>query len=441
MGYASMRPNGNPNVRSDSDMVKTGKTAWRVPARRGMLTAAAAVVLSTVTACDGLLDVEMPGAVAEADLNNPALAVPLFNSGLGAFECAYGNYVATVGVLTEEYIVSSGWLNDNIWGWRGIETRSAPGNCSNNRNASGFGAYTPLHEARYIIESTIDRISAFDAAAVPNRDQMVATLYAYAGYTYTLLGEGFCEMAIDQGPLMQPIEVLQAAEAHFTEAITRSGSTLDADIRLLALLGRARVRLDLGDNAGAAADAALIPAGWRYVADYSTLQGNRENRVYNVTVRNSFLSVAPAYRDLTVGTEPDPRVPVLNTGAFGHDGTTPHWRQQKYPTADAPIAIASWEEARLIVAEALGGAQAIAAIDELRAAQGIAPLVNPDAGNMLPVILEERRRQLFSEGHRLNDMLRHSIPFPTGTNHKGQTYGPTTCLYLPDQERDNNPNL
>jgi hypothetical protein len=240
---------------------------------------------------------------------------------------------------------------------------------------------------------------------------------------------------------MQPIEVLQAAEANFTEAITRSGPSMDEDIRLLALLGRARVRLDLGNDAGAAADAALIPAGWSYVADYSTLQGNRENRVYNVTIRNSFLSVAPEYRNLMVGAEPDPRVPVLNTGGFGHDGTTAHWRQQKYPTADAPIAIASWEEARLIVAEALGGAQAVTAINELRAAQGIAPLDNPDVGNMLPVILEERRRQLFSEGHRLNDMLRHNIPFPTGTNHKGQTYGPTTCLYLPDQERDNNPNL
>ncbi|HSJ32860.1 MAG TPA: RagB/SusD family nutrient uptake outer membrane protein [Longimicrobiales bacterium] len=422
-------------------MVKEEKTARRIPARRGMITVAAVMIMSTMTACDGLLDVEMPGAVAEEDLNNPALAVPLFNSGLGSFECAYGNYVATVGVLTEEYIVSSGWLNDNIWGWRGIETRSAPGTCSNNRNASGFGAYTPLHEARYIIESTIDRIGAFDVTAVPSRDQMIATLYAYAGYTYTLLGEGFCEMAIDQGPLMQPIEVLQAAEAHFTEAITRSGPSMDDDIRLLALLGRARVRLDLGNNAGAATDAAQIPAGWRYVADYSTLQGNRENRVYNVTVRNSFLSVAPAYRDLTVAGEPDPRVPVANTGAFGHDGTTEQWRQLKYPTADAPIAIASWEEARLIVAEALGGAEAINAINELRAAQGIAPLDNPDAGNMLPVILEERRRQLFSEGHRLNDMLRHDIPFPTGTNHKGQTYGPTTCLYLPDQERNNNPNL
>jgi hypothetical protein len=134
-------------------------------------------------------------------------------------------------------------------------------------------------------------------------------------------------------------------------------------------------------------------------------------------------------------------VPVQNSGAFGHDGTTEQWVQRKYLTAAAPIQIASWEEAKLIIAEALGGAQAITEINELRAAQDIAPLENPDPANMMPVILEERRRQLFSEGHRLNDMLRHDIAFPSGTNHKGQTYGPTTCLWLPDQERNNNPNL
>jgi hypothetical protein len=442
-GSCDSRSAANSNARSNSDMTNTRTGTFRPAAAwlRRVLGTGAVLLLPAMTACDGLLDVEIPGAVSEADLNNPALAVPLFNSGLGAFECAFANYVATVAVLTEEYIVSSGWLNDNIWGWRGIETRSAPGTCSNNRNASGFGAYTPIHEARFLLESTMDRIEGFEEAAVPNKEQMLITLNAYTGYAYTLLGEGFCEMAIDQGPLIQPVEVLQRAEAYFTEAVNRSTAEMDDDIRFMALLGRARVRLNLGNAAGAASDAGEIPVNWEHVADYSTIQGNRENRLYNITIRNSFLSVSPNYRDLMVGGVADPRVPAVNSGAAGHDGTTPHWRQRKYLTADAPIPIASWAEAKLIRAEALGGSQAVNEINELRAAQGIAPLENPDVANMLPVILEERRRQLFSEGHRLNDMLRHDIPFPTGTNHKGQTYGPTTCMWLPDQERDSNPNL
>jgi len=38
-------------------------------------------------------------------------------------------------------------------------------------------------------------------------------------------------------------------------------------------------------------------------------------------------------------------------------------------------------------------------------------------------------------------MFRYNIPFPTGTNHKGQPYGTVTCVPIPDLERLNNPNL
>ena len=38
-------------------------------------------------------------------------------------------------------------------------------------------------------------------------------------------------------------------------------------------------------------------------------------------------------------------------------------------------------------------------------------------------------------------MVRHNIPFPSGTNHKGQIYQDVTCIPLPDVERLNNPNI
>jgi hypothetical protein len=63
------------------------------------------------------------------------------------------------------------------------------------------------------------------------------------------------------------------------------------------------------------------------------------------------------------------------------------------------------------------------------------------SGDHLADVLEERRRQLFSEGHRLNDMLRHDIPFPEGLNHKGQAYGNITCMPLPEQEKRANPEI
>ena len=80
-------------------------------------------------------------------------------------------------------------------------------------------------------------------------------------------------------------------------------------------------------------------------------------------------------------------------------------------------------------------------MNRVRAAAGVPPLVVSAGSDIPALVLEERRRQLFSEGHRLGDMLRKNIPFASGVNHKSQTYGPTTCVPLPDIETQNNPNL
>ena len=107
------------------------------------------------------------------------------------------------------------------------------------------------------------------------------------------------------------------------------------------------------------------------------------------------------------------------------------------------LPIASWAEAQLIYAEAVGGQLGLDAINRVRAASSIAPLVmDPsDANAFETAVLEERRRQLFSEGQRYGDMLRKNLPFQTGTNRKGQTYSNLTCVPLPDVETLNNPNL
>jgi hypothetical protein len=77
---------------------------WKHRARGGRAAAALLVTWLSIgaTACDSLLEADIPGRVEESALNDPALATTLVNSALGQFECAYGNYVATVGVLTEE---------------------------------------------------------------------------------------------------------------------------------------------------------------------------------------------------------------------------------------------------------------------------------------------------------------------------------------------------
>lgn len=146
---------------------------------------------------------------------------------------------------------------------------------------------------------------------------------------------------------------------------------------------------------------------------------------------------AAAYFNQTISGQPDTRLNVTDSGLRGHDDLTRFYFQNKYSAADSPIPMASWFEAQLILAEARPS-EAAAANNRIRAKQNL-PLLT--GGADLATVVEERRRQLFAEGHRLNDMLRHNIPFPTGFNHKGQAWGAITCMPLPNVEKLNNPNL
>jgi hypothetical protein len=414
----------------------------RNPFGYGVARAAMLLGLAVSTACSGLLDVTNPGVVKSGDLSDPALAPTLDAAALGTFDCAFAQYAATAGVLTGEYEVSNSFVDANQWGWRGVEVKTQPGTCPGSRATTSLGFYTPLQSARFQSEDAAKRITAFSDADVPNRAKMLAELTAYAAYSYVLLGEGMCNMTVDNGPLITRDSTFKIAVAKFTEALALANTASYPEIKNMSLVGRARAELDLGMLTAAAADAQAVPAGFVRVAEYSETTITRENRIYNLTIRNDFLSVGPDYRNLTVGGVADPRVPVVNTGRFGNDAVTPQWQQRKFIGSGAvPIPIASWAEAQLIYAEAVGGQEAKDAINRVRAASGVAPLDGSEGSDITSIVLEERRRRLFSEGQRLGDMLRKKIPFPAGVNHKGQTYGPTTCAPLPDIETQNNPNL
>jgi starch-binding outer membrane protein, SusD/RagB family len=389
------------------------------------------------TGCDSLLEVKMPGQVAETELNNPALAATLVSAALGEFECSLSQYVATTGVLTGEYLVSGFLLASNIWGrrWRPNIIETA-GGCG-----GGYGYYAPLQTARFTAVDASRRIEAFPDAEVPGKNTMLATLAAYAGYSYTLLGEGFCDMAIDGGPLKTRAEIFAEAEQWFSKALTLATAPGDTSIRNMALVGRARVRLNLGNRTGAATDAEQVtPIGFVRNASHSSTINRRNNRVFTANLRDRDISVGPTYRNLTVGGVADTRVRATFANRNGQDGVTPQWDQAKFTALNSPIPIASWAEAQLIIAEARGGQAAFDAINRLRTRAGL-PLLAAGTSVDLPMILEERRRQLFSEGQRYNDMLRHNIPFPSGVDHKGQLFGDVTCVPLPTVETLNNPNI
>jgi hypothetical protein len=108
--------------------------------------------------------------------------------------------------------------------------------------------------------------------------------------------------------------------------------------------------------------------------------------------------------------------------------------------------LARYEEAQLIIAEIQGGAQAVTIINAMRSKVGLLPYTGAiDAASIQNLVISERQRVLFLEGFRNYDIERFAIPFNPAIGvdfpFKGGKYGNTTCLPLPDIEKNNNPSL
>ena len=153
----------------------------------------------------------------------------------------------------------------------------------------------------------------------------------------------------------------------------------------------------------------------------------------------------PAFWNLEWAGMPDPRVEVSDEGILGQDGLTPMWFQQKHTSRGAEIRLASHTEARLIIAEVEGGATAVGIINELLEEAGLpGNFASTDAQEIQEQVQEQRRRELFVEGHRMGVLRRlGTITEFTSGNHPyvGDAYGGMACFPLPDTERNGNPNI
>jgi len=404
------------------------------------------------TGCSEILKSDAPQLIEETALQQPANAPVIVAGVVADFECALAQYVAVMGTVADEF--SDAQANAAIWD---LDRRTnfpsttlyATGLCG------GFGGvYTPVSAARFQADNTLTLLDGWTDIEVPGRAALIARVAAYAGYSLILLGEGFCSSAIDLGNEMTPVQAFALAEERFTRAITTAttvgGATGDT-IRYLALVGRARARINQNKRAEAATDAALVPVGFVFNARYSAASGRSENRVFRNNNTSGTVTVDASYRGLTVGGAADPRVPVVDAGRGGSAPQVRLFSQNKYTSLSAPIPIATWREALLIRAEAAvesgNVSAAVGFINQLRqrAGVGLPAFSSSDVAVVRSQLVEERRRELFLESHRLYDTIRFNVPlnpapgspFPNG----GGTYGNNKCLPLPDIERLNNPNI
>ena len=411
------------------------------------LVAAASLALLAACSTDRLLDVNAVDRVDASLFDKPENAALMVNSVVADFECAYASAALVEGLIADEFIDAQ--LGAASWPY---DRRDANTQTSGDYGFQGcagsqrLGIYLPLSTARFDADNALTKLTGWTDAQVANRTQLIAKAALYAGFSYAMMGMSMCEAAFDlQAQIGQPA-MFAKAEERFSTAITEGQKVSATAIVNAAYVGRARVRLFQNKLTLADADAAQVPAGFVLNATYDAGNSRRYNRIFAATAQFGNYSVDPSMRDLRTEGVPDPRAAVVRNTTRAADAVTPIYSPAKYSAYGSPIRIASYEEAQLIRAEVLGGAQAVNIINALRDAVSLPHYTGAtDAASIRTLIINERVRALFAEGFRNYDMQRFQLPLvpAPGTPYPraGGSYGDTRCLPLPDIERFNNPNV
>lgn len=432
---------------------RISRAAPRRPLRGARVRAIVGVSLCLVAAgCEfNPLAQDAPSRVEAEVLADPSNAVLLVRSAISEFECALAQHTFATGLVGDELRDAS--LSEPYWDFdrrtlTATRAQYAFGGCVGAAPGGAPVNYMALSAARFQGDNALRLLDGWTDAQVPGRTDLISQAAAYAGYSLTLLGESMCSAAIDLGPELSRAQLFAEAETRFGRALEASAAAGNAEITNLSRVGRARARLNLGNVAGAGADAALVPLEFVVNATYSDASIRRQNRLFTALFRTPVATVDATYRNLTVGGVADPRVAVIDAGRSAIDTEVPLFQPAKYSAVSSPIRIASGVEAQLILAEsrlAAGDTQgAVDAINTLRARLSLPAYGGGTPAEVRAQIIEERRRELFLEGLRMGDMIRYEVPLtpaPGTPFPRGGQFGNQLCFPLPDVERNNNPNI
>jgi len=430
------------------------QTTRKRSGRIGASVIGALAFAALVAGCDTsrLLTVQAPNSVPVTVFNDPANATLMVNSAIGDFECAFGGFVTTEGIATDELqdatITAANFQLDRR------DDGFTSGSYGTGGCTASEGIYTPMSTARYEADQAINRLNGWtDAQVAGGRQALLAEADVYAGFSYATMGMAMCQAAFDVGPAVDQKGMFALAEKRFTDAIAAATASNQTTMLNAAYAGRARVRLFQHNLPGAIADAQLVPKGFVFNAANDATTSRRFNHVYNIISLGGGTTVEVMTRNLTTENgDVDPRsATTLLAAVKPADGKSQIVIPNKYNAATAaaaeaiPQPIARYEEAQLILAEAQGGAQAVSIVNALRAAVNLKAYTGPtDAASITNLIVGERQRVLFVEGFRAFDIERFNLPLNpvAGTAYRsGGTYAHTVCLPLPDVERFANPNI
>ena len=382
----------------------------------------------TIASCSDLLSVKNEQDILDTNLDSPDAVAPIMNGTAGDFALAYANAVDIIGLFGKELIHTGSFPT-----WREVED-----GIGTRPSGTGDQVYQNASRAIWVADTAAVRIRK----ALPDAETRfeLATALVWGGFAHFLLADNYCQMTFHGGPAVTPKQAYERARAVFDDALTVATAANRTDLRNAALGGRARVKLMLGDYAGARDDAKQITQGFVFRALYG--QNARENNAVatntTTTIRREAGVNPRFYNDARFKT--DPRTSFRDNGdtAKGPDPTRKFVEQLKYPARDTPIPVFTWQEARLIEAETeirIGDLnRAVTLINQVRAAAGLPAYggaVTQQA--LLDQLVFERAAELWLQAQSLSDWRRFSLQFNPQPRDK--------CFEIGQLEWDTNPNL
>lgn len=401
------------------------------------------VVISTLVfaACSpsSLVDVSGPSTVVDPSVVNTATAAAQLRTGalirmMGAF--GGSAVIEDSGLLTDELTNGSGILyNANS---RMVLNPAISGN-------SGGYSYDAIQTARVKAAQALQALQLYasNTPSVPRAWQ--GEMYALEGYTIIWLAEQYCSgMPLTDAPLIGPQVLTRGftTEELFDHAIALfdSAAAIGADSTQyvnLAMVGKARALLGLGEFAAADSAVQNVPTNFVYIIPAITsgndATGGGFNQVARNVVPNGYIRVQDHEGTNGLVWSTDPRTAIVTVPA---SAGTMLWPGKYNITATGVIAprtsnpgasirLADGLEARLIQAEAAlarNDGSWLTTLNMLRSTCiGTAPcapvptltstslpaLVDPGTpSTRLDTLMKERAMWLYLTGHREGDLRR-----------------------------------
>jgi starch-binding outer membrane protein, SusD/RagB family len=402
-----------------------------------------ALLLGGAACSEQFLKVTNPNVIDASTVDPTSGAATLAASAQQNFATAYGWLILYSSWFTGETNVSDTFPTRNEFGFRVI---------SDLNGSLNGDVWQPLSLAVASTKIVLDL-----DLPTPTTNINLARAATFRGFSILMMADNFCTATISAGPTeggpeLTTAQTLDSAVFWFSRAVDVGTANGTADGKALAnaaLVGRARAKLQKGDKAGAAADAALVPAGFNYDLTYTDDLSNRtrlSNRLWQYTFDRGSMSVAAAYQ------LNDPRVPYKAPGqhTLQPQDAVPggFYVQQKYPAYNSSIRLASKLEADYIAAEASGDVtQQLALIAARRSANSQPVYAGAvDAASVLKELFFQRALDFYLEGKKIGDFRRNPAAVyavaATGSDYIKPGYvaiGSDSCYPIPRAERDNNP--